>query len=145
MFCKSIKHKGFWYVLVVVGIMALIVGTIGPKIIPVEQNNVDMLMGMFVGLGSVFTIIGGIKLTYYKKISDEKLKKEEIELHDERNIQVLRAANSVANATATILFATMTFIFAGLNYIVPAFISLGAMTIQQLIFFIAKKLINKKM
>lgn len=73
--------------------------------------------------------MGGIKVIKYRRISSEKLKKEEIELSDERNIQRLRAANSVANASATIIFLIMAFIFVTLNYIVPAFIAIGAMLI----------------
>jgi len=145
MFCKLTKHKWVWHVFLVIGIIALALGILGPKIIQNEQQNLDMLMGMFFGLGIVFTTMGGIKVIKYRRISSEKLKREEIELSDERNIQILRAANSVANASATIIFVIMAFIFVTLNYIVPAFIAIGAMLIQSLILLIAKRQMNKRM
>lgn len=145
MFCKSVKYKWFWYVMIVIGAIALIFGIVGSNIIPDEQHNLDMLMGMFFGLGSVFVIIGCIRVIYYKRASSEKLKKQEVELNDERNIQILRAANSVANVTGIILFAVMVFVFVGLDYIVPAFISIGAMFVQGLILFVSKRYIGKRM
>lgn len=145
MFCKSIKNNKFWKILIVVGIITLIFGIIGYTIPLDDVHNINMLMGMFSGMGGAFTTIGIIKLIRYKRITAEKLKKEEIELNDERNIQVLRAAYTIGNMVATVLFAVIAFIFVWLDYIIPAFISLGAIYIQWLGFFLAYKYYNANM
>lgn len=102
-------------------------------------------MGMFSGLGGAFTAIGIVKLIHYKRTPPTKLKEEEIELNDERNIQILRISYSVANVTATVLFVVMAFVFVWLDYRIPAFISIGAIYIQMLAFFIANKYFKGKM
>ncbi len=129
----------------VVGIITLVFGTIAYGSISDDTHNIAMLKGMFFGLGAAFTVIGLFKLIQNKVTPAEKLKVKAIELQDERNVQVLRNSYSIANVVATILFAIMAFLFVALNYIVPAFISLGAMYIQLLIFFIAHKYYNSKM
>lgn len=145
MLCKSINSKKHWYMLIVIGIVTLIFGVVCFKNLPHDAQNINMLMGMFSGLGGAFTAIGVIKLIHYKRTPAEKLKKEEIELKDERNIQILRIACSVANTVATVLFALMAFIFVWLDYRIPAFISIGAMYVQVLAFYIAYKYFNAKM
>ena len=145
MFCKSGKGKRVLPLFIVVGLVLLIFGVVYARRLPADASNINMLMGMFAGLGSALAAIGVIKLIHYKKAPDEKLKKEEIELKDERNVQILRAAYSVSSATATVLFAAMAFIFVWLNYFVPAFISLGAMLVQRLVFFIASKYFKERM
>jgi len=145
MLCKLGKSNRYWGTMVVIGIVTLVFGVVFSKSFPEDAHNMHMLMGMFSGLGGAFTVVGIIKLIRYKKISVEKLKEEEIELKDERNIQVLRAAYSIANKAASFLFVIMAFLFAWLDYITPAFISIGALYIQILAFFIAHKYFNRKM
>jgi hypothetical protein len=145
MLCKSIKSNKFWLTLVGVGIVTFIFGIVGTIRITDATNNLDMLMGMFTGLGSAFTAIGIVKLIHYKRTSDVKLKQEEIELKDERNVQILRVAGSVANAIASALFAIMAFVFVFLDYKIPAFICLGALYVQVLVFFISYKYYSSKM
>lgn len=145
MLCKSVKSNKYWRTMVVVGIITLTFGIIFYKDISNDTHNIAMLKGMFSGLGGAFTAIGLVKLIKNKRSSSAKLRAEEIELKDERNIQILRIAYSIANSIATILFGAMAFLFVGLNYIIPAFISLGAMYIQLLTFFIAYKYYNSKM
>lgn len=145
MLCKSVKSNNFWKILILVGIIPLVFGLVAYKTISGDTHNIAMLKGMTAGLGGAFTAIGCIKLFQNKMSPSEKLKAREIEAKDERNIQILRISYSIANTVATILFVAMTFLFIGLNYIVPAFISLGAMYIQVISFFIANKYYNKKM
>lgn len=145
MFCKSIKNHRFWKTLIVVGIIKLIFGIVGYTMTLDNVHNINMLMGMFSGMGGAFITIGVIKLIRYKRLTAEKLREEEIELNDERNIQVLRAAYTIGNMIATILFVAIAFIFVWLDYIIPAFISIGAMYIQWLGFFLAYKYFNASM
>jgi Ca2+/Na+ antiporter len=145
MFCKSIKSNKFWVTLVGVGIISFIFGLVGNMGVPDEAGNISMVMGMFTGLGSAFIAIGIVKLIHYKRSSAIKLKQEEIELKDERNIQILRVAGSVANATASALFAIMAFVFVFLDYRIPAFVCLGALYVHLLVFFISYKYYSSRM
>lgn len=145
MLCKSIKSNKYWGCMVVVGIITLIFGVITYTSMSNDLHNIAMLKGMFTGIGSAFTAIGLVKLFQNKMTPEAKLKAKEIELKDERNIQILRISYSIANVAAIILFAVMAFVFVAFNYIIPAFISIGAMYIQVLTFFIAYKYYNSKM
>ncbi|MGH4118226.1 hypothetical protein [Clostridium sp.] len=145
MFCKSIKSNKYWVTLVGVGIITFIFGIVCTIRITDATDNINMLMGMITGLGIAFTVIGIVKLIHYKRASDVKLKQEEIELKDERNIQILRVAGSVANVTASASFAIMAFVFVFFDYKIPAFICLGALYVQVLVFFISYKYYSSKM
>ncbi|QQY79642.1 hypothetical protein EDD65_11223 [Keratinibaculum paraultunense] len=145
MLCKSGKNNRYWGTMIVIGIVTLVFSIVSYGNFPEDAHNMYMLMGMFSGLGGTFTVVGIIKLIRYKKISVEKLKEEEIELKDERNIQVSMAAYSIANKVASFLFVIMAFLFVWLDYRTPAFISIGALYIQILAFFIARKYFNRKM
>lgn len=145
MICKSLKSNKYWATLTVVGIATLIFCGITYKSMSSDTHNLVMLNGMFFGVGVAFTAMGLFKLILNKRTPAEKLKAKEIEAKDERNIQILRISYSVANTLAIILFATMAFLFMGLDYIIPAFISLGAMFIHLLSVFIALKYYNRKM
>lgn len=144
MLCKLVKSNKYWKILLLVGILPLFFGVISYKTISSDAHNIAMLKGMTAGLGGAFTAIAGIKLLQNKMSPAEKLKAKEIEAKDERNIQILRISYSISNTVAVILFAVMAFLFIGLNYIIPAFISIGAMYIQVIAFFIANKYYNKK-
>lgn len=145
MLCKSVKSNKYWRVVFLVGIITLTFGVTSHKSMTGISPNMSMLNGMVTGVGFAFTVVGGIKLIQNKMTPAEKLKSKQIELNDERNIQILRISYSISSTVATILFATLAFLFVGFNYIVPAFISIGAMYIQILAFFIANMYYNKKM
>ena len=145
MICKSVKSNKYWGTMVAVGVVTLMFGQIAYKNISNDIHNIAMLKGMFFGLGISFTVIGLLKLIQNKRTPQEKLKAKEIESKDERNIQILRIAYSVSNVMATILFAAMAFLFVRLNYVIPAFISLGAIYIQLLTFIIVHRYYNSKM
>lgn len=145
MFCKSMKDNRIWATLVVVGIISFVFGIIGNIGVPDEADNISTLMGMFTGVGCAFIAIGIFKLIHYKKTSAEKLKQEEIELKDERNIQLLRIACSVSNAAGYVLFAIMAFVFIALDYRIPAFICIGALYVQLLAFLISYRFYSSRM
>lgn len=144
MFCRSIKNTRFWGALVIVGIITMIFGITVVRGIPDDNHNMNMLMGMFTGVGAAFVTIGVIKLIHYKRIPAEKLKQEVIEIKDERNIEILRCAYSAGYAAAAVLFIILTFLFVWLNYIVPAFICIGAFYIQLTVFFISQRYFSRK-
>ncbi len=145
MYCKTINNKRYWYLLLLAGAVSLAFGIIGILKDPEMSGDGAMLMGMFTGLGAAFTGIGIIRLLYMRFASPKKLKSEEINRKDERNIQVIRASYAVSNMAATILFAAMAFVFVMLGYRIPAFISVGAMWLQVVVFLISYRVLNKKM
>lgn len=145
MLFNSVKSNKYYKILVLVGITTLVLGAIIFKRISAEGHNVSMLKGMFTGAGVSITAIGIVKLIQNRMSPEEKLKAKEIELKDERNIELLRISYSVASTVATILFAILGFIFVAMDYIVPGLISIGAMYIQLFAFFIAYKYYNNRM
>lgn len=145
MFCKSFKSTRYWVTIMVVGIVSLLFGIIGYKNGLSSSNNEDMLLGMFTGLGAAFAAISIYRLLHRKFSSAEKLKQEEIDLKDERNIQILKSAYSISNTAATILFAVLAFVFVWLDYRIPAFIAVGAIWVQVIVFFISYSYISRKM
>lgn len=145
MLMKSVKSNLYWKILLLTGIVTLVFGVIIYNVVSVEGRNISMLKGMIVGAGSAFTAIGGIKLYQSKRISPEKLKAKEIELKDERNIEIYRVALSVSSTAGILLFALLAFIFVAMDFIVPALMCIVAMYIQLLTLFIAYKYFNKKM
>lgn len=142
---KSIKKNKYYKILILVGITTMVFGFIIFSRITSQGRNLSMLKGMFQGAGAAIAGIGIVKLIQNRITPEEKLKAKEIELYDERNIQVLRVASAIASTVAIILFAILAFVFMGMNYIVPAFISIGAMYIQIIAFYIAYKYYNNKM
>ena len=145
MLVKRAKGSKYWQVLFLIGIITVIFGIVFYNAVTIEGRNISMLKGMIIGLGSAFTAIAAVKLIQNKMTPADKLKAQEIELKDERNIGVLRIAYSVASVSATILFALLGFIFVAMDFIVPALMSIAAMYLQLLTFFIAYKYYNSKM
>lgn len=145
MLFKSIKSNKYWIVISILGGITLIFGTVSHKMAPSDLHNIEMLKGMFSGVGFAFLGVGIFNLVQNKRAPAEKLKAKEIELKDERNIEILRIAYSLANIIAMALFIGMAFLFIGLDYIIPGFISLGAMFVQVTTFLLAYRYYNKKM
>lgn len=145
MYYKTIKNSAYWLALLLAGAVILAFGVIGTLKELGTSNHIDMLLGMFCGLGGALVVISVIKLLYMRFAPAKKLKQEEIMLKDERNIQILRASYTVANVAATLLFAVMAFLFVWLGYIVPGLISAGALILQVAVFIISYAILSKKM
>lgn len=145
MLLKSMKNTAYWRALLLVGILTLGFALVYGQLATAPGHNVSMLKGMLVGLGSAFTAIGGIKLLKDRRISEDRRKAKEIELKDERNIEITRIALSVSSTAATLLFAVLSFVLVAMDYIIPAFMAIGAMYIQLLTQFIAYSYFSRKM
>ena len=144
MLFNSAKSNKYYKILVIVGLATMVFGAIVFKRISVEGLNISMLKGMFQGAGGMVTAIGLVKLIQNKISPEEKLKMKEIELKDERNIELLKIALSFSSTVATILFGILAFLFIAMDYIIPGFIAIGAMYIQMLVFYLAHKYYDKK-
>ncbi len=136
--------KRYWQILFLVGIISLIFGAVSHKHMTGISPNISMLNGMITGAGFAFTAVGAIKLLRNKRIPSEKLKAKEIELKDERNIELMRISLSISSTTASLLFAILAFVFIGMDYIIPGLICIVALYIQLASLFIAHKYYNSK-
>ena len=145
MLCKVIKNKMYWYILMLAGAASVAFGITGILREPELSGNIAMLMGMFTGLGCVFFIFSIIRLLYLRFGSAAKLKAEEINKKDERNIQIMRAAGMAANLAAMLLLAVMAFVFVWMDHRIPGIIAAGAIWVQAIVFLIAERVYGKKM
>ena len=144
MLSKSNQNKKTYIGLIVIGILTIIFGMIFEQYVD-STPNLKMTAGMLSGIGGAIAAIGVIHLIKIKKSTPETLKAEEIELKDERNIQVLRATYSVVAAASILIFAIFAFIFLLLDYMVAAWITISGIYIEVVIFFIAYKILSSKM
>jgi len=102
-------------------------------------------MGIITGIGGAFAGVGIVRLIHQHRTAPEKLREEEIERTDERNVQILRASYSLSNTAAAVLFAFMVIIFSAMGSITESYISLAALMLQQLIFMIGQRYYSSKM
>lgn len=137
--------KRYWQALLVVGILTLTFGVVSHKKMTGISPNISMLNGMIQGAGFAFAAIGGFKLLQNKRITSERRQAKEIELNDERNIQVTRIALAISSTVATIILGLLSFVFVALDYILPGMLLIVAIYIQLLSLFIAYKYYDKKM
>lgn len=145
MLCKSYNNKNLYIGLIIIGVVSMILGSILVNLVGENSDNLSMMAGMVTGIGGAFSAIGIIRLIKYKKSSPEKLKAAEIELKDERNVQILRATYTVVAVASIIMFAVMAFIFLLLDYMVPAWFAICGIYADVVVFFIAYKVIDAKM
>jgi len=147
MLCKSgklPKSKSGAYFSLFIGVILMAFGILGALLDIVQSYNLVMLLGMITGIGAVF--LGGGVLTLYRlRFTPAKLREEEINRKDERNIQVTRASYAVSNAAASIMLGAMAFVLVYLDYIVPALIAVGVLCVQMIVFLISYRVIVKKM
>jgi len=144
MLSKSNQNKKIYIGLIIIGILSIIFGMVFEQYVE-GTRNLKMTAGLLSGIGGAFTAMGVIRLIKIKKSTPEKLKAEEVELKDERNIQILRATYSVVAAASILIFAIFAFVFLLLDYIVPAYITISGIYVEVVIFFIAYKIISSKM
>ncbi len=145
MYSKIKGNKTYWYLLILAGVVSFAFGVIGSIRGLAISGNSSMLLGMFTGIGAAFIAVSIFRLIHRRFTPAKKLKEEEINLKDERNVQVLRAAYAVANMAASLLFAVMVVAFVWINYRIPAFIAVGAIWVQVVVFLISCRVLNKKM
>lgn len=147
MLCKSgrlPKSKSSSYFSLLIGVILMAFGILGVLLDIVKSYNLVMLLGMITGIGAVF-MGGGVITLYRLRYHAEKLREEEINLKDERNIQVTRASYAVSNASVTMMLGAMAFILVWLDYIVPALIAVGVLCVQMIVFLVSYRIISKKM
>lgn len=143
--CKGKWNKQMCLIMLLVGIASLLYGLLSFLIIRPEGHSQNTLMGMFTGFGAGICAVAVFRMIREKVVSKEKLEQEEIDRQDERNVAIIRAAGTAAYYAAILLMAVLVFLFTGMGYSVPSYICLGAMYVLVGVFFVARKLLEKKM
>lgn len=141
---KTLKSRNGAYISLLIGVVLAALGVLGVLLDVARASNHVMFLGMLVGVGAVF-IGGGIFTLFRARFAPEKLREDEINRRDERNIQVTRASYAVSNTAAALLFGIMAFVLVLLDYITPALIAVGALCVQALVSAIAYHVFNKRM
>lgn len=145
MLCKLRRSAKTSIIILIVGILLAAFGLLKQMTEPEATHIVSRLMGMFFGLGSALAGISAVHLIQLKISSPEKLKWRQIEEKDERNIQILRIAYTIASLSATIMFAGLVFLFTAMGSIKESYICLAALLIQSSVFLISYLYYKKKM
>ncbi len=141
---KLPKSKSSCYFSLLIGAILVVFGVLGVLLGITQSFNLVMLLGMITGIGAVF-IGGGILTLYRMRFNAEKLREEEINLKDERHIQITRASYAVSNTAAAVMLGAMAFVLVYLDYIIPALIAVGVLCVQMLVFLISYRVISRKM
>ena len=145
MICKGKWNKHLCTLVMILGAASFLFGLLTFLIVQPEGHNTNTLMGMFTGFGAGIMGAAIWQMIRAKVVSKEKLEQEEIEKWDERNIAITRASATAAYYAAILLMAVLIFLFMGLGYRAPSYICLGGMYVLVGVFFIARKVLEKKM
>ena len=145
MICKGKWNKHLCTLVMILGAASFLFGLLTFLIVQPEGHTTNTLMGMFTGFGAGIMGVAIWQMIRAKVVSQEKLEQEEIEKWDERNIAITRASATAAYYAAILLMAILIFVFMGLGYRVPSYICLGGMYVLVGVFFIARKVLEKKM
>lgn len=145
MFCRMNEKKAMSLFWMVFGVVSIVIGAFLTYKLPESQHNYIRFAGMLIGFGSGILGVGICQIVRWYASSPEKRKEREIEKQDERNIQVLRAAYTMAACVAFILFALMAFLFTFLGEFFACQIALGALYIDALVMAISYRVLQKKM
>lgn len=145
MLCKSILKRVHLIVMMVSGAVLLVFGIIFNKVIPSDADNLSILAGFCTGLGGSFFGIGGFRLIKNRFQSPETLKREEIQLKDERHILILRVSYTVVAIVSILIFVSMAILFLALDYMMPAFVCILAIIIDLIVFLVSHGVFWKKL
>ena len=145
MICKGKWNKQLCMVMLGLGAVSFLFGLLSYLIGKPESSSMNTLMGMFTGFGAGIMGVAIWLTVRAKMVSKEKLEQEEIEKWDERNIAIIRASATAAYYAAILLMAVLIFLFMGLGYRTPSYICLGGLYVLVGVFFVARKVLEKKM
>lgn len=145
MICKGKWNKHLCTLVMILGAASFLFGLLTFLIVQPEGHTTNTLMGMFTGFGAGIMGVAIWQMIRAKVVSKEKLEQEEIEKWDERNIAITRASATAAYYAAILLMAVLILLFMGLGYRGPSYICLGGMYVLVGVFFIARKMLEKKM
>ncbi len=145
MFCNMSDKKAMNLFWIVLGVVTALLGIYLSCSLPEDSTNYMRFAGMLTGFGCGVLGVGAFHMIRRRLSSPEKIRQREIEQKDERNIQITRAAYTMAACGAFILFALMGFLFTFLGEFTACWIAIGAMYVDILVFVLSYIFLQKKM
>lgn len=145
MFCNMADKKAMNLFWIVLGSISTIMGIFLSCQLPEDASNYMQFAGMLTGFGCGVLAVGLLFMLRRRFSTPEKIKEREIEQKDERNIQVVRAAYTMAACAGFILFALLGFLFTLMGEFMSCVISLIAMYIDIAVFAVSYLVLQKKM
>lgn len=127
------------------GLVSFLVGLLTFLLGKPEGETLNTFLGMLTGFGFGIMAVAAWITVRRRVVSKEKLDQEAIDSEDERNVAVTRAACTAVFYVSVLLMAALVFLFMGLGYRTPSYICLGAMYVLVLAFFVARRVVDKRM
>lgn len=93
--------------LLIVGLVLLAVGSLVGYLLPEEAHLATSIAGMASGIGSSFTLIGGIFFLRRWRLGEMRARDYELTMTDERGMAVAYKAQSIAAIAAVVAMVTM--------------------------------------
>lgn len=143
MLCRG-KNKGFFTIIGVIGIISMGFGIIMQTQLPEEAESPSMAAGFITGIGAAFAAIYLIR-KIQEKFFPDKVKRDEIDMNDERNIQLRRGAASFAWLAAIIYLAAAAFVLLMLEQRTGAYVALGGVYVSAIADLLAMQVLKKRM
>ena len=145
MLCRTQHKKSVWIVVLVAGFVTGTFGVLTYFFLSEGNHAFDLLSGFCTGFGYFFFIVSIINLVKLKVCSPEKLKQDEIEWKDERNVQIMRLAFTIMALVSVFLLAALAVVCLLLGYSTPAWLAIGAIYLELLVFFVAYFILSRRM
>lgn len=127
------------------GLVSFLVGLLTFLLGKPEGETLNTFLGMLTGFGFGIMVVAAWITVRRRVVSKEKLDQEAIDSEDERNVAVNRAACTAVFYVSVLLMAALVFLFMGMGYRTPSYICLVAMYVLVLAFFVARKVVEKRM
>lgn len=142
---KTERTRGKTYILGGLGLLLFVSGIVWSSIIPDEMPSLERLAAVFCGAGGSLIGVSLVQLLRIHRMTPEQEKLREIEQHDERNIQVNRAALCIVAAAAFIILAVLGIIFTVVGYRIPGLACSASVFVLLVVYVAAYKKLNKIM
>lgn len=141
---KTIIMNQRW-ILLIGGLISIIFGVAVYRMLPAEEHNLSMLMGMFTGVGAAFLTIGAVGFIMNARMAPEQKRQMEINYKDERNVVIRGKAYKVSGIAASVFFAVSSFVMVALGNRSAAYLCISGMYVQIIVMAIAQMYYQKKM
>jgi len=139
------KKEKIWMILMIIGFVMIVSAVVWFGDIPDDDHYLSRISGVLCGVGGGLLGISAAKFFGSRMATPEQARRKEIEQHDERNIQVSRAAHSVVMASAFVILAIMSLLFTFMGLHPADIICSMAICLLLIIYVVAFNALNKKM
>ncbi|NLO86638.1 MAG: hypothetical protein GX096_14615 [Clostridiales bacterium] len=129
----------------IVGIITMAYGVVGHLQGTAIERHVEKLLGMFAGAGFALMVLGIAMLVIVKLSPKEKIEQAEVEMTDERNIAISRAAGLVGFAVSVVVLVVLAFTLTAMGYLEASLPCIIGLYVSVISFAIAQRVYQKKM